>query len=118
MISKQKNVFLLGVIKENSGAKKIKLSPYHPLNVAYQLQINRTLQNDTQSYNAILKRLNPNNLLPYIEGKSREIYVPTESVHSPEWMYYSMYSDTKQGISKSYVANLISSKLKDFKRKG
>lgn len=115
LTSKQKNVFLLGVIKENSGAKKIKLSPYHPLNVAYQLQINRTLDNDTQSYNAILKRLNPNNLLPYIEGKSKEIYVPTESVHSPEWMYYSMYSDTKQGISKSYVANLISSKLKDFK---
>ncbi|MGJ1198218.1 DNA phosphorothioation-dependent restriction protein DptH [Sphingobacterium spiritivorum] len=112
---KQKNVFLLGVVREKSGAKKIKLSPYHPLNVAYQLQANEVLSNDTECYNAILKRLNPGNLLPYIEGKPKEIYVPTESPHSPEWMYYSIYSDTKQGISKSYVSDLISSKLKDFK---
>lgn len=111
----QKNVFLLGIVKENSGAKRIKLSPYHPLNVAYQLHVTKVLEKDTACYNAILKRLNPSNLLPYIEGTSKEIYIPTESAHSPEWIYYSIYSDTKQGISKSYVSNLISSKLKDFK---
>lgn len=111
----QKNVFLVGVIREVSGAKRMKLSPYHPLNVAYQLHVNDVLGKDTESYNAILKRLNPSNLLPYIQGKTKEIYIPTESAHSPEWMYYSVYSDTKQGISKSYVSDLISSKLKDFK---
>lgn len=111
----QKNLFLLGVVREGSGARRWKLSPYHPLNVAYQLQVNEVLGENTECYNAILKRLNPGNLLPYIEGKGKEIYIPTESGHSPEWMYYSIYSDTKQGISKSYVADLISSKLKDFK---
>ncbi|WP_312792282.1 DNA phosphorothioation-dependent restriction protein DptH [Sphingobacterium sp.] len=111
----QKNMFLLGMVRESSGAKRIKLSPYHPLNVAYQLQVNEVLGQDSKCYNAILKRLTPSNLMPYIEGKSKEIYIPTDSTHSPEWMYYSIYSDTKQGISKSYLSNLISSKLKDFK---
>lgn len=111
----QKNVFLLGVVRENSGVKRMKLSPYHPINVAYQLHVNNILEKDIDCYNAILKRLNPANLLPYIEGKTKEIYVPTESAHSPEWMYYSVYSDTKQGIAKSYVSDLISSKLKGFK---
>ena len=111
----QKNLFLLGVVREGSGARRWKLSPYHPLNVVYQLRVNEVLGKDTECYNAILKRLNPGNLLPYIEGKGKEIYIPTESGHSPEWMYYSIYSDTKQGIAKSYVSDLISSKLKDFK---
>ncbi|MES2554989.1 MAG: DNA phosphorothioation-dependent restriction protein DptH [Bacteroidota bacterium] len=112
---KQKNVFLLGVVREGTGARRWKLSPFHPLNAAYQLQVNGILEKDSECYNAILKRLNPGNLLPYIEGKGKQIYIPTESGHSPEWMYYSIYSDTKQGISKSYVSDLISSKLKDFK---
>ncbi|TYR36158.1 DNA phosphorothioation-dependent restriction protein DptH [Sphingobacterium phlebotomi] len=111
----QKNVFQLGVLRESSGTKRIKLSPYHPLNVAYQLQVNEVLDHDTKCYNATLKRLTPSNLLPYIQGKSKEIYIPAESAHSPEWTYYSIYSDTKQGIAKSYISDLIATKLKDFK---
>ncbi len=115
LTEKQKGVFYLGVIRETSGFKRLKLSPYHPLNVAYQLHVNDILWGDTECYNAILRRLNPSNLLPYIEGLSKEIYVPTECIHSPEWMYYSVYSDTKQGNSKSYVSELVLSKLRDFK---
>lgn len=112
---KQKNVFLLGVVRETAGARRIKLSPYHPLHVAYQLKVNEVLKDDSKCYNAILKRLTPNNLLPYIEGETKEIYIPIESTHSPEWSYYSIYSDTKHGIAKSYVADLVTTKIKDFK---
>ncbi len=115
LTNQQRNAFLLGVVQEDSGAKRMKLSPYHPLNVAYQLHVNSILDSDTECYNAILKRLRPDNLLPYIEGESKQIYIPTESTHSPEWTYYSVYSDTKQGISKSYVSDLIATKLRDFK---
>jgi DNA phosphorothioation-dependent restriction protein DptH len=109
----QKNLFWLGVVKEQVGEEKIKFSPLHPLNVAYQLQLQNDLK-DEAIYNAILKRLSPYNLVPYIEGKPNEIYIPIESSHSPEWLYYTVYLNSKQAVPKSFVSDLVSDKIKDF----
>ncbi|WP_426482112.1 DNA phosphorothioation-dependent restriction protein DptH [Chryseobacterium sp. R2ACT005] len=109
----QKNLLWLGVVKENVGEEKIKLSPLHPINVAYQLQLNNDLE-DEDIYDAILKRLNPYNLIPYIEGKPNEVYIPIDSNHSPEWLYYSIYLNSKQAVPKNYVSNLVADKIKDF----
>jgi DNA phosphorothioation-dependent restriction protein DptH len=110
---KQKNLLWLGVVKERDGEEKIKFSPLHPLNVAYQLQLNDALKNE-DIYNAILKRLSPYNLIPYIEGKQNEIYIPIESSHSPEWLYYTVYLNSKQAVPKSFVSDLLTDKIKDF----
>lgn len=110
---KQKNLLWLGVVKERDGEEKIKFSPLHPLNVAYQLQLNDALKNE-DVYNAILKRLSPYNLIPYIEGKQNEIYIPIESSHSPEWLYYTVYLNSKQAVPKSFVSDLVTDKIKDF----
>ena len=109
----QKNLLWLGVVKERNGEEKIKFSPLHPLNVAYQLQLNDDLKNE-EIYNAILKRLSPYNLIPYIEGKSNEIYIPIESSHSPEWLYYTVYLNSKQAVPKNFVSDLVADKIKDF----
>lgn len=109
----QKNLLWLGVVKERDGEQKIKFSPLHPLNVAYQLQLNADLKNE-EIYNAILKRLSPYNLIPYIEGKPNEIYIPIESSHSPEWIYYTVYLNSKQAVPKSFVSDLVTDKIKDF----
>jgi len=110
---KQKNLLWLGVVKEIGGEEKIKFSPLHPLNVAYQLQLNNDLKSE-EIYNAILKRLSPTNLIPYIEGKPNEIYIPIESSHSPEWLYYTVYLNSEQAVPKSFVSNLVTDKIKDF----
>lgn len=109
----QKNLLWLGVVKERSGEEKIKFSPLHPLNVAYQIQINAGLKNE-EVYNAVLKRLSAYNLIPYIEGKPNEIYIPIESSHSPEWLYYTVYLNSKQAVPKSFVSDLVTDKIKDF----
>jgi DNA phosphorothioation-dependent restriction protein DptH len=109
----QKNLLWLGVVKERDGEEKIKFSPLHPLNIAYQLQLNDNLKNE-EVYNAILKRLSPYNLIPYIEGKPNEIYIPIESSHSPEWLYYTVYLNSKQAVPKSFVSDLVTDKIKDF----
>lgn len=109
----QKNLLWLGVVRERNGEGKIKFSPLHPLNVAYQLQLNDDLKNE-EIYNAILKRLSPYNLIPYIEGKPNEIYIPIESSHSPEWLYYTVYLNSKQAVPKTFVSNLVTDKIKDF----
>lgn len=110
---KQKNLLWLGVVRERFGEEKIKFCPLHPLNLAYQLQLNEDLKNE-EVYNAVLKRLSPYNLIPYIEGKPNEIYIPLESSHSPEWLYYTVYLNSKQAVPKSFVSDLISDKIKDF----
>ncbi|MEC4028519.1 DNA phosphorothioation-dependent restriction protein DptH [Myroides odoratimimus] len=112
---KQKNLLWLGVVQENFGEKKLRLSPLHPLNVAYQLQLNDTLDSEDVS-NAILKRLSLFNLVPYIGNKNSEIYIPVESNHSPEWLYYTVYYNTKQTISKDYVGKLVLDKMRNFIR--
>ncbi|MDI5897659.1 DNA phosphorothioation-dependent restriction protein DptH [Flavobacterium yafengii] len=109
----QKNLLWLGVVKETIGEQKIKFSPLHPLNVAYQLLINDTLKNE-EVYNAILKRLSPLSLVPYIQGRHDEIYIPIESAHSPEWLYYTVYLNSKQAVPKSFVSDLVTDKIKDF----
>ena len=109
----QKNLLWLGVVKERMGEEKIKFTPLHPLNLAYQLQLNEDLKNE-EVYNAVLKRLSPYNLIPYIEGKPNEIYIPIESSHSPEWLYYTVYLNSKQAVPKSFVSALITDKIKDF----
>ncbi|MCW4470219.1 DNA phosphorothioation-dependent restriction protein DptH [Flavobacterium sp. MFBS3-15] len=113
LTAEQKNLLWLGVVKELGGEQKIKFSPLHPLNVAYQLQLNEDL-GDEDIYNAILKRLSPYNLVPYIEGRSSEIYVPIESSHSPEWLYYTIYLNSKQAQPKTFVSGLVADKIKDF----
>ncbi|ACU07678.1 conserved hypothetical protein [Flavobacteriaceae bacterium 3519-10] len=109
----QKNLLWLGVVKEQNGEEKIKFSPLHPLNVAYQLELDNHLKEE-ELYNAVLKRLSPYNLIPYLEGKQNEIYIPIESSHSPEWLYYTVYLNSKQAVPKSFVSNLITDKIKDF----
>ncbi|MDM1465251.1 DNA phosphorothioation-dependent restriction protein DptH [Myroides odoratimimus] len=111
--AKQKNLLWLGVVQENFGEKKLRFSPLHPLNIAYQLQLNATLDSEDVSH-AILKRLSVFNLVPYIENKSSEIYIPVESNHSPEWLYYTVYYNTKQTISKDYVGRLVLDKMRNF----
>ncbi|MFH6936064.1 DNA phosphorothioation-dependent restriction protein DptH [Flavobacterium sp. FlaQc-30] len=110
---REKNLLWLGVVKEQNGEEKIKFSPLHPLNVAYQLQLNEDLNNE-EIYNAVLKRLSPYNLIPYIEGKRNEIYIPIESSHSPEWLYYTVYLNSEQAVPKSFVSSLVNDKIKDF----
>lgn len=109
----QQNLLWLGVIKEQIGENKIKFSPLHPLNVSYQLLLNDKLKNE-DIYNAILKRLNAYNLVPYLLGKNDEIYVPIDSGHSPEWQSYTTHSNSKQAASKNFVSKLVSDKIKDF----
>ena len=109
----QKNLLWIGVVQELVGDRKLRLSPLHPLNIAYQLELNKKTGNE-DIQNAILKRLNIFNLIPYIESKTSEIYIPIETSHSPEWMYYTVYYNTKQAVSKEYVSKIVLDKINNF----
>ncbi|WP_286856476.1 MULTISPECIES: DNA phosphorothioation-dependent restriction protein DptH [Sphingobacterium] len=109
----QKDLLWLGVVKEEKGEEKIKLSPFHPINVAYQLQLNDVIKEE-QIYDAILKKLSPINLVPNIAIENGKMYTPVESPHSPEWLYYNVYLNGEQAPSKDFVSDLVRDKIRDF----
>lgn len=108
----EKDLVWLGVVKEQFNEGLIKYSPLHPINIAYQLYLNDRLGNE-EVYDAILKRLKPTNLVPFLENDSK-VYTPVDSNNSPEWLYYTEYLQSEQSVPKSFVTKLITSKLEGF----
>ena len=108
----EKDLVWLGVVKEQFNEGLIKYTPMHPINIAYQLYLNDQLGTE-EVYDAILKRLNPMNLVPLIENENK-VYTPIDSNDSPEWMYYTEYLHSEQSVPKSFVTKLITSKLEGF----
>ena len=108
----EKDLVWIGVVKEQFNEGLIKYSPLHPLNIAYQLYLNDQLGNE-EVYDAILKRLNPTNLVPFLENDGK-VYTPVDSNDSPEWTYYTEYLQSEQSVPKSFVTKLITSKIEGF----
>ena len=92
----EKDLVWLGVVKEQFNEGLIKYTPMHPINIAYQLYLNDQLGTE-EVYDAILKRLNPMNLVPLIENENK-VYTPIDSNDSPEWMYYTEYLHSEQSV--------------------
>jgi len=108
----EKDLVWIGVVKEQFNEGLIKYSPLHPINIAYQLYLNDQLGNE-EIYDAILKRLNPANLVPFLENGNK-VYTPVDSNDTPEWMYYTEYLQSEQSVPKSFVTKLITSKIEGF----
>lgn len=108
----EKDLVWLGVVKEQFSEGLIKYSPLHPINIVYQLYLNDRLGSE-EIYDAILKRLSPVNLVPFLENDGK-VYTPVDSTDSPEWLYYTEYLHSEQSVPKSFVTKLITSKLEGF----
>ncbi|MBZ9631391.1 DNA phosphorothioation-dependent restriction protein DptH [Salegentibacter sp. LM13S] len=108
----ERDLSQLGVVLEKFGEQLVKYSPLHPLNIAYQLHIINELKQE-EIYNAVLERLSPMNLVPYLE-KGGKVYTPIDTLDSPEWLYYTEYLHSEQSIPKNYVVKLVREKLEDF----
>ncbi len=110
---KHKSLFEIGTIKELYEEGQIKLTPLHPINMAYQLLLEDNI-GDEVLYKAILKRLNSNSLLPYLKGNNGKVYTVIDAPNIPEWTFYSTYLNSKLETHKDFVKPLIRSKLKEF----
>ncbi|EOU1471094.1 DNA phosphorothioation-dependent restriction protein DptH [Clostridium perfringens] len=109
----QKNLFKLGVIKREIEDKELIFTPLHPLNIAYQLNINDELGGEELS-DEIIKRFTSTYLLPYIVGEENELYIPMEQLHSPEWKYYVDEKLPRYKGSREFVSKLVTEKIEEF----
>lgn len=109
----------LGTIVENYKTRIVKFTPLHPLMIAFQLELNDQV-NENSLYEAMLKKLTPLNLLPFLNWENPNakgiphLYASKENNHSPEWMYYSHDLHFKQFGGREFIRGLVNSKIAEF----
>lgn len=110
LTNEQKNLWKIGQLyKEN----EVIFTPLHPINIAYQLEVNRQLQSEKVD-NTILKRLNPMNLLPYISNEEDHLATPTMNETSPEWLVYQPLQQVSVGEMNQYLSTVVFDKVTQF----
>lgn len=108
-----KNLFKIGVIKREVDDREILFTSLHPLNIAYQLEINDEI-NDEVMDDEVIKKFTATYLLPYIVGVEDALYIPMEQYHSPEWKYYVDEKLPRYKSSRDFVAKLVNEKIDEF----
>lgn len=93
----------------------IKYSPFHPINVAYQITLTKAASDMTiEIRDDILKKLNSDNLLPMVRDNNGELYRILEQKHSPQWTYYYKANVKKNNGSRDFVSVIVKEKITEF----
>ena len=114
VLTKQYNDTLkLGVfIDQTTGT--IAFSPLHPLNVLYQLRLQKESGLGTVRDEAV-ERLTSGNLVPYIRSEqSNELLEIVEQKTSPEWRYYAPLTNKRFHGARDFVPKLVSEKIEEY----
>lgn len=107
----QKNLLKLGTMQFDD---TLYMSPFSPLNVAYQLEIIKEVDGQQLDEN-IIKRLKPSFILPYLVNAKDDSYLKPDSLNTlAEWHCYQPQHEVQIGETNAYLANVIREKLKQF----
>lgn len=108
----QEDALLLGTISVGRNTEEILMTPFHPLNMKYQLAM---LQEHGLEFatDIVIDRLNSVNLLPYIQ-RAKKIYKVSDQLFSQEWKYYAPVENKKYRGSRRYVPKLVEEKITEF----
>ncbi|WP_053079534.1 DNA phosphorothioation-dependent restriction protein DptH [Clostridium massiliodielmoense] len=113
LTKEQKNLFKIGVIKREIEDRELMLTPLHPLNISYQLHINKETSDESMD-DEIIKKFTSTYLLPYILDDNSSLYIPMEQHHSPEWKYYVDETLPRYKSSRDFVSKLVHEKIEEF----
>lgn len=108
----QQDSLLLGTLTVGNDDDEILLTPFHALNVAYQL----ALLDETgfeQTADVIIDRLNSIYLLPYLQRK-KKVYKVSDQMYSMEWKHYAPVENRKYMGGRKYVPKLVEDKVTEF----
>lgn len=107
-----KSVYDIGVIYEYSNERKIHFAPWHPMNLAYQLQLYDKLV-DSDFNKDISSYVNNTYLVPYIYNSENQLFKPIDQ-DIYEWTTYVRYDNSKYNSANKYVPRIVANKIKDF----
>ena len=113
LTSAQNDLLLLGCVIKNYDERIISMSPLHPLNVLYQL--NLLEENDVGEIREnLIEKLSPLYLLPYIKDGDKTLYHAIERKHSPEWRVYAQLSNKRYQGTRNFVQKLVRDKITQY----
>ncbi|CAH0417940.1 ATP-binding protein [Periweissella ghanensis] len=87
----------------------ILLTPFNPLLIAYQLELDRALDGKVPHLN-VLKTLNPQNLIPYLKINNED-FIAQYDVTAPRWLFYNQVE--KAQLSNT-ASNIIHNRISDY----
>ncbi|GIP52564.1 DNA phosphorothioation-dependent restriction protein DptH [Paenibacillus vini] len=108
----QRDLALIGTIRKGLKDPEWLFTPLHPLNLAYQLQLNELLGAEVIN-DELLRSLKPTNLLPYVTFNST-LYKAIEQNDSFEWTSYVDQNLPRLESSKLFISKLVQEKIEEF----
>ncbi len=110
MDNSHRNLFQLGTLQSDTD---FYMTPFSPLNVAYQLQLMSEVQDEVIDTN-IIKKLNAAYTLPYLIDLQGNICKPTDDISLPEWHLFKKREIVTIGETNSYLAQVVQEKIEQF----
>lgn len=110
----QNDLLMLGTVSQLNSEKIIFMSPLHPLNVLYQLELLKE-EHVGETRESLVEKLSPLYLLPYLKDSNKNLYHAVEQSHSPEWRVYAQISNKRFQGARNYVQKLVSEKIIQYK---
>lgn len=111
----QSNLLLIGSVVDQRNDTVIKLSPLHPLNVLYQINLLHEAAVGAVR-DQLVDRLSTLFLLPFIRDPQRKMYQAIEQKHSPEWNMYAQLTNKRYQGSRSFVKKLVADKIDQYEK--
>lgn len=112
------SILKLGFVfmRKNDDGKWL-MSPLHPLNILYQLELQKEDGWDTLAkHSELIQKLTPLNLIPYIRNEERQLCRTIEQRHSPEWRYYGRFEQERYSANRMFIPKLICEKIFQYKK--
>lgn len=110
MTAEQRELLYLGTLEKDFS---LYMTPFSPLNVAYQLALSNEMHAEEVDSN-ILKQLNPAYIIPYLVNQNNEIYKPDSNDSIVEWHEYRPQEQVSIGETNNFLAKVINEKMSQF----
>lgn len=108
-----RNMGLVGTIDRTIGEKEWLFSPLHPMNLAFQIELNKLLAGKGLQ-DELLKTLRGTFLIPHVRLGNDKLYKVTEQSDSYEWNTYVDYDLPRYEGNRSFVNKLVYEKIEEF----
>lgn len=108
-----RNIGLVGTIDRLGGEREWLFSPLHPVNLAYQLEVNKFLKGN-EIPDELLKTLRGTFLVPHVRFENNKLYKAIEQADSLEWNTYVDYNLPRYEGNRIFVNKLVYEKVEEF----
>ncbi len=108
------DALFLGCMIDQTDEATLAMTPLHPLNVLYQLNLMNEAAVGSVREN-LVEKLSALYLLPYIRSNDKGLYYAVEQKHSPEWRFYAPISNKRYQGARNFVQKLVCDKINQYK---